>query len=123
MSTCDWSADGDQCRFPGVFSESVTGGARWRCAYHRRSPDQVTGREIIARSHRTMALPNSRDAYLAGRFAEVYAGGDPPAVAELRARLKPRKTSGPSPLAKWLPKRHEAPPEREPGQDDEELAA
>ena len=87
MSECSWISDGRQCRFPGIFSESTTGSDRWHCPYHRRSPDQAEGREIVERSHRWAALPNRAEAYLEVRRRQVYGEGDPPEVARLRGQI------------------------------------
>lgn len=114
MSRCDWTADGEQCEFPGTMSEATTGGGRWLCPHHSRCDDQITGREIVSRSKRWAAMPNRADAWVESRKASVYAG-ESPTVKRIREQIEARRQGKPIGIVSSRIF-------RQPG-DDEEIAA
>lgn len=114
MSRCDWTADGEQCEFPGTMSDSILGGGRWLCPHHARCDDQHAGREIVARSKRWAAMPNRAEAWNGSRKASVY-GSESPTVKRLRAQIEAHRAGKSVGIVSSRIF-------REPGQDEEQAA-
>lgn len=71
MSECSWFSGihNAKCKFPGVFSQSLSGGGPWKCFWHhtlgRGYEDQRAGDEIVKQSE---AWDGSAGQYMEWRF-------------------------------------------------------
>jgi len=109
---CSWNADGEQCRYPGSLSNTVTRG-NWVCRLHYECRDAIQGAIIVAASldykHQGQA---EKDRHHQAQADETCKRLGLETIAQKRAWLK---NHWPQMAA------FDTAPPREPGDDDEPL--
>lgn len=123
---CEWQANGMRCKYPGSLSSGLLGGGPWYCSAHFACADPVIGAQVVERSQ-SYVWEHPRERYLKRPIPPLIPmdlKGDGLDWARRimlrldRGEVLPHISGELARAALGLtdPK----PPERQPGQDDDE---